>query len=102
MLVSYSMLIPHILLVFHMTLKTARAIDMRRLDAFVKSAAEGVRELQDLVQGRYAREIITLDNLKADMQAQLSKLNANLVALQISEAPSPDTAKSEGKFEAGA
>jgi hypothetical protein len=38
----------------------------------------------------FAREIITLDNLKADMQAQLSKLNANLVALQISEAPSPD------------
>lgn len=102
MLVSYSMLIPYTLLVFHLTLKTARSIDMRRLDSFVKSSQEGVDELQDLIQGRLAREIITLDRLKGEIQAQLSKLNANLVNLQVLQKPAPETGNGEGKLGAGA
>ena len=88
MLVSYSMFIPYILLIFHMTLKSAHTIDLRRLDAFVKTASESVVSLQGELQGRLSKATVLLNNVKTDMEAQLGKLNMSLAALQVWNSPS--------------
>jgi DNA recombination protein RmuC len=87
MLVSYSMFIPYILLIFHMTLKSAHTIDLRRLDAFVKTATESVLSLQGELQGRLSKATVLLNNVKTDMESQLGKLNMSLAALQVLKLP---------------
>jgi DNA recombination protein RmuC len=92
MLVSYSMFIPYILLIFHMTLKSAHTIDLRRLDAFLKTASESVVTLQAELQGRLSRATVMLNNVKTDMEAQLGQLNMSLAALQVLKLPSSEQA----------
>lgn len=85
MLVSYSMLIPYILLIFHMTLKSAHSIDLQRLDGFVKAANQIVIDLQSLLQGKFSRATTMLNNFRNDLEAQLSRLSATLVSLTVLE-----------------
>lgn len=87
MLVSYSMFIPYVLLIFHMTLKSAHTLDLRRLDAFLKTASESILSLQGELQGRLSKATVLLNNVKTDMEAQLGKLNMSLAALQVLKLP---------------
>lgn len=81
-LISYSMFVPYLLLVFQTILKTSQNIDSDMLDQKLRHTLEVIGGLQEEVEGRYARAITMLSNSRNDMSAQLGKLNSQLVSLQ--------------------
>ena len=83
-LVSYSMFIPYLLLVFHTSAKNLGRTDLKRLDAYLRTVDDCVKTLQSELEGRFSRALVMLDNSRAEMAAHLSKLNAGLVAVQTS------------------
>jgi DNA recombination protein RmuC len=82
-LLSYSMLIPYLLLVFQTILKTAHTLDLQKLDAYLQSAQESIKALQEELEGRFSRGMKMLDNSRTEMSAHLSKLSGGLTSLQI-------------------
>ncbi len=83
-LVSYSMFVPYLLLVFQMVLRTSQNIDLQKLDAAVHTAQDHIKSLQDELDGRYSRAITMLNNSRDDMRAHMSQVASALTSLQIS------------------
>jgi len=87
-LVSYSMFVPYLLLVFQTVLKTSQNIDWQKLDGYLQSAQANIKELQEELEGRFSRAITMLNNSRSDMGVHLSKASSGLTSLQINAAPS--------------
>jgi DNA recombination protein RmuC len=81
-LISYSMFIPYLLLVFQMTLKNSQSIDLQKLDAYLQTAQECLKSLQDELDGRFSRAITMMNNSRDDMRAILGKIGGSLTGLQ--------------------
>ncbi|HEX7127439.1 MAG TPA: DNA recombination protein RmuC [Thermodesulfobacteriota bacterium] len=97
-LVSYSLFVPYLLLVFQTTLRAERHVDLERLEAFLASVERHLGALQEELDGRLARSITMLQNARADMGAHLARVASGLAALGIhagSEAASGDGAERE-------
>lgn len=90
-LVSYSMFVPYLLLVFQTVLKTSHNIDLQKLDAYLQSAETNLAALQDELEGRLPRAVTMLNNSRNEMSLHLSKVRSGLTSLQISAAR-PSTA----------
>lgn len=88
-LVSYSMFIPYLLLVFQTTLKSEQSIDLQKLDAYLQTTQEAVAAVQNELDGRFSRALTMLNNTRDDMRAQLSKVGSSLTGLRVSTAPAP-------------
>ena len=88
-LVSYSMFIPYLLLVFQTVLKTSQNIDLQKLDAYLKSAQESIKAVQDELEGRFPKAITMLNNSRDEMSAHLSRVAGGLTSLQISAPARP-------------
>jgi DNA recombination protein RmuC len=82
-LVSYSMLVPYLLMVFQTMLKTAQSIDMQKLDMCIQSAQDSVKSLQDELEGRFSRALTMLVNSRDDMGVHLSKASRALTTVQL-------------------
>jgi DNA recombination protein RmuC len=82
-LVSYSMFVPYLLLVFQTILKTNQSIDLQRLDAYIQTAQENIKVLQDELDGRFSRAITMLNNSRDDMRVYMSRIGGSLTGLQI-------------------
>lgn len=83
-LVSYSMFIPYLLLVFHTMLKTSQSVDLQKLDAHLQTVQTSITALQAELDGRFSRTITMLNNSRDDMRAHISKVGSSLTSLQIS------------------
>ncbi len=83
-LVSYSMFIPYLLLVFQTVLRAGQSIDLQKLDAHLQTAQGSVKALQDELDGRFSRAITMLTNSRDEMRAHISKAGSSLTSLQIS------------------
>jgi len=83
-LVSYSMFVPYLLLVFQTALKTTQTIDLQKVNAYLKSTQDSLKALQDELEGRFSRAITMLSNSRDDMRAHISKVSSGLTSLQIS------------------
>jgi DNA recombination protein RmuC len=90
-LVSYSMLVPYLLLVFQTMLQTDQTTDLQRVRGYVQMAQENVRALQEIVDGRFSKAITMLNNSRDDMRAHVSKLSGGLTGLQINTAVPANT-----------
>jgi DNA recombination protein RmuC len=90
-LVSYSMFVPYLLLVFQMVLKTSQNIDLEKLADYTKTAQENIKKLQEELEGRFPKAITMLNNSRGDMSTYLSKVSSSLTSLQsganVLEAP---------------
>jgi DNA recombination protein RmuC len=86
-LVSYSMLLPYLLLVYQGSLKNIQTIDIQKLEAYLKTVQGSLQALQQELDGRYARALTMLANSRNDMRALISKANGSVTSLQISSAP---------------
>lgn len=95
-LVSYSMFIPYLLLVFQTTLKNGQSIDLQKLDAYLQTAQESITTLQDELDGRFSRAITMMNNSRDDMRAVLGKLSGSLTGLQIGASSVSSEKISEG------
>lgn len=88
-LVSYSMFVPYLLLVFQTTLKNSQNVDLQKLDAYLQTAQESITNLQDELDGRFSKAITMMNNSRDDMRAVLGKLSGSLTGLQIGASSAP-------------
>jgi DNA recombination protein RmuC len=86
-LVSYSMLLPYLLLVLQSSLKNVQTIDLQKLEAYLKTVQGSLQALQEELDGRYAKALTMLANSRDDMRALIGKANVSVTSLQISSAP---------------
>jgi DNA recombination protein RmuC len=82
-LVSYSMFVPYLLLVFHTILKSEQNIDLQKLDAYLQTAQSGLNDLQEEINGRFSRALTMLNNSRDDMQAHISSVNTSLTGVKV-------------------
>jgi len=82
-LVSYSMFVPYLLLVFQTVLKTSQNVDLQKLSAYLDSAQAGVKALQDELEGRLSRALTMLGNSRDEMRLQVSRVSSGLTSLQL-------------------
>ena len=80
-LISYSLFLPYLLLVFQTALKAPRAVDAQEMEAALDGAQDGLREAQEELEGRLARAIIMLGNAREDLSAHLRRARRSLGAL---------------------
>lgn len=82
-IISYSMFVPYLLLVFQTVLKAGVSIDLQRLDRYLDSVQENIQSLQGELEGRLSRSITMMSNSRDEMRAQLGKAVAGLTSIQI-------------------
>lgn len=82
-LISYSMFVPYLLLVFQMCLKNSHTIDFQKLDAYLQTAQESLQSLQGELDGRFSRAITMLNNSRDDMRATIGKISGSLTGLHM-------------------
>jgi DNA recombination protein RmuC len=80
-LVSHSLFLPYLLLVYETTLQASRSVDLQRLSAYLHSSQASIRVLQEELEGRFARALTMLDNSRGHMAGELSKVQAELTSL---------------------
>ena len=80
-LISYSLFLPYLLLVFQTALKAPRAVDADELEAALDGAQDGLRAAQEELEGRLARAIIMLGNAREDLSAHLRRARRSLGSL---------------------
>lgn len=85
-LVSYSLFVPYLLLVFQTALRTTHSIDMQRLEAYLASVDEHIEALQAEVEGRMSRAMRMLSNARLEMRTHLSQIRGGLSGVQVSAA----------------
>ncbi|MEW5870102.1 MAG: DNA recombination protein RmuC [Chloroflexota bacterium] len=83
-LLSYSMLVPYLLLMFQTVLKTNQNIDLQKLAAYLQTTQSEIQELQEEIDGRLSRAIVMIGNSRDDMRIHLSKLSGGLTGIQVS------------------
>ncbi|MCC7366763.1 MAG: DNA recombination protein RmuC [Dehalococcoidia bacterium] len=80
-LVSHSMFVPYLLLVFQTVLRNSRDVDLEKLAAHLQVADQALRALGDEVEGRLSRAITMLGNSRDDLRAQVSRATTGLAAI---------------------
>ena len=88
-LVSYSMVVPYLLLVFQTVLRSAQTVDAQKLDACLRSIEDGIASMQAELDGRFSRALTMIDNSRSELRAHLGRVAGGLAGLQIA-APSVD------------
>lgn len=89
-LVSYSMVVPYLLLVFQTVLRSAQTVDTQKLDACLRSIEDGITAMQAELDGRFSRALTMIDNSRSELRAHLGRVAGGLTSLQIS-APGTDS-----------
>ena len=87
-LVSYSMFIPYLLLIFQTVLQASHEIDMDRLMAYLNDVQGNIEAIQEELEGRLSRAIVMLSNSKNDMSGQLIKVRGGLANIRVSTSQS--------------
>jgi len=88
---SYSMFLPYLLLVFDMILRTSRTIDMEKLNSGVQTIQKSISDIGKEIEGRYSKAITMLEFSKHDLKGHISKANNALTSIQITSNQSPTT-----------
>jgi DNA recombination protein RmuC len=86
-LISHSMLLPYLLLVYQSALRNIQTIDTAKLEAYLKMVQASLQSLQEELDGRFARALTMLSNSRDDMRALIGKANGGITSLQIGSAP---------------
>lgn len=80
-LISHSLLLPYLLLVIETALRSTQNVDLQRLSAYLHSSQQSIRALQEEVEGRFARALTMLENSRACLAGELSKVQAELSSI---------------------
>jgi len=82
-LVSYSLFVPYLLLVFQTIRKTSQALDVEKLGAYLQSAEHSIRALQEELHGRLSKAIVMQTNSRDAMSGHLNKISSGLTGFGI-------------------
>ncbi len=80
-LISYSLFLPYLLLVFQTALNSAVEIDMQRLQHYLGDCQQIVTGLQQELEGRFARALTMLGNTRDELAAGLGSVQGKLASL---------------------
>ena len=89
-LVSYSMFVPYLLLVFQTTLKNSQSIDLHKLDGYLQTAQGSIQAIQDELDGRFSKAITMMNNSRDEMRAIVGNLSGSLTGLQMGAGTLPE------------
>jgi DNA recombination protein RmuC len=81
-LVSYSMLIPYLLLAFQVALHTASDIEMDRVRSNLHGVKETTEKLQSEVEGRFSRALTMLQNSRDELRGQFGRINTSIAIME--------------------
>ncbi|MDQ2807849.1 MAG: DNA recombination protein RmuC [Chloroflexota bacterium] len=84
LLVSYSMFLPYLLLVFQTVGKTSQSLDLKKLDGYLSTIQEHTKALQEQIEGRFSTAITMLNNSREIMRTHISKVSIGLANLESS------------------
>jgi len=90
-LVSYSMLVPYLLLVFQTILRTCQSIDLHKLGACLERAERGIEEARQELDGRFATALTMLRNSQDSLKAHLGDAGTGLTSLRMTASAVPST-----------
>lgn len=82
-IVSYSMFVPYLLLVFQTTLKSNQSIDLQKIDSYLKTAQESINAIHEELDGRFSRAITMMGNSRDELRTIVGKLGGSLTGLQM-------------------
>jgi len=77
-LISHSMFMPYLMLVFQTMHKNSQSLDLGKLDRQVTNALETVQSLQHEIEGPHARGLTMINNSRDKINAHLSRLQTGL------------------------
>ena len=80
--ISYSMFLPYLMLVFETMLQSTQRVDLERLDACLDAAQQCTQSMQEELEGRFARAVTMLANSRNDLSASLGKVSSALASVQ--------------------
>lgn len=89
-LVSHSLFVPYLLVVFQSAIASAQGIDAQKLEAYLQGTARSLDALQGELQGRLARAITMLANSRDEMNAQVSRARGGLTGLRVASGSEVD------------
>ncbi len=82
-LVSYSMFVPYLLLVFQTVLKSYQRIDLQKLEAFLQNTQDSLQSLlQEEIEGKLSKAINSLATSRDNLRAGIGRVNSNLTGLR--------------------
>ncbi|RMD66750.1 DNA recombination protein RmuC, partial [Candidatus Pacearchaeota archaeon] len=82
-ILSYSMFVPYLLLVFHTILKSSQSFDIQALATYLESVNKSLGQIQEEIEGRFSRALTMLNNSRDAVRAHLQQANASLIALEV-------------------
>jgi DNA recombination protein RmuC len=83
-LLSYSLFVPYLLLVYQTVLRSSHSIDLHRLEAYLNSVQEHLDALEAELEGRYSRALRMLTNSGHELRSHLSQVRGGLAGIQVS------------------
>jgi len=81
--VSYSMFLPYLLLVFHTVLTTSRTIDMEKLSASIQAVHNSISAVESELENRYSKAVAMLEISRRELKGHIGKANNALTSIQI-------------------
>ncbi|WP_322509947.1 DNA recombination protein RmuC [Anaerolinea sp.] len=84
-LVSYSLFVPYLLLVYQVILKNAQTVDMEALSHHLERIQKNVEALQNEVNGRLSKGLTLLVNSRDEMKSLLGSINDSIASLKVME-----------------
>lgn len=81
--VSYSLFLPYILLIFQTVLTTSRTIDMEKLNAQIQSVEHSLKAIEAELENRYAKAVTMLDISRRELKAHIGKASNAVTSIQI-------------------
>lgn len=89
--VSYSMFLPYLLLVFHTVLTTSRTIDMEKLSASIQMVHKSIAAVESELENRYSKAVAMLEISRRELKGHIGKANDALTSIQITSSQSSMT-----------
>ena len=78
-IVSYSHLVPYLLIVIQSALKASTSVDLETLSRYLDAAERSAQTLQEEVESRLSKGLKMVENSRDDLRGELATLRANLL-----------------------
>ncbi|MEX0781548.1 MAG: DNA recombination protein RmuC [Dehalococcoidia bacterium] len=92
MLVSQSMFVPSLMLLFQSAVRDSREIDVERLAGYLKAAEQGLDALGKEIEGRLSNAIVMLGNSRDSLRMQTARVSSGLAAISVPGEPADEVA----------
>lgn len=89
--VSYSLFLPYLLLVFQTALATSRTIDTEKLNTHLQTVEQSVTAVQAEIENRFSKALTMLDISRRELKAHIGKASNALTSVRINAGQTPMT-----------